>query len=218
LPYPAGDGWAWVSHAPWHDLRVNGYGLYLMNLVTREIELIYDDPQMSDVDPVPLSPLPRPLVRSSTLATNHATAFVFCNSVFNTDQPFEKKSVRYVRVLEGVQMGQSIAANAAFRTRVLGTAPVHPDGSFYVEVPADVPVHFELLDADGRMVIHETEFNSVRPGETKGCTGCHENRKDTSPNHRPLALDSAPFQATRQRGDLIYMGQGTRPYNRIYRD
>ncbi|MBI2924174.1 MAG: PD40 domain-containing protein [Verrucomicrobia bacterium] len=241
-PYPAGGDWVWVSHAPWHDLRVNGYGLYLLNVATRELELVYDDLQMSDVDPVPLAPQPRPLARSSTLKApslpltrpsgtlspsegerdgvrgTAATGLILCNSVFNTDQPLDKKSVRYVRVLEGVQMGQSIAANAAFRTRILGQAPIHPDGSFYVEVPADVPIHFELLDADGRMLIHETEFNSVRPGETKGCTGCHEIRKETSPNARPLALADPPFQALRQHGDLIYMGQHARPYNRVYRE
>jgi hypothetical protein len=217
-PYPAGDGWVWVSHAPWHDLRVNGYGLYLMNLASRELDLIYDDPQMSDVDPVPLAPQPKPSRRDSTLAANSNTGLIFCNSVFNSDQPFNKRAVRSVRVLEGVQMGQSIAANAAFRTRILGSVPVHADGSFYVEVPADVPVRFELLDENGRMLIHETEFNYVRPGETKGCTGCHENRKQTSPNSRPLALDDAPVQALRQRGDLIYMGQHQRPYNQIFRE
>lgn len=217
-PYPAGDGWAWVSHAPWHDLRVNGYRLYRMNLATRELELIYDDPQMSDVDPVPLAPQPSPLTRSSTLKPSTATGRIVCNSVFNTDVPFDKSAVRAVRVLEGVQMGQSIAANAAFRTRILGTTPIHSDGSFNVEVPADVPIRFELLDEDGRMLVHETEFNFVRPGETKGCIGCHENRRAASPNLRPLALDQPPVPTLRQFGDLIYMGQKTRPYNRVYRD
>lgn len=233
-PYPAGTNWIWVSHAPWHDLRPNGYGLYRMNLATRELQRVYDDPEMSDVDPVPLSPQGAPLVRSSTLASHRPaashverrkpqeapsdTGLIFCNSVFNTDLPFDARAVRYVRVLEAVQMGQSISANAAFRTRLLGTAPIHPDGSFAVEVPADVPVRFELLDEDGRMLVHETEFNYVRPGETKGCAGCHERRKETSLNLKPLALEHAPFQALRQRGDLIYMGQRSRPYNRVYRD
>lgn len=184
-----------------------------MNLATRELELVYDDPQMSDVDPVPLAPRPLPLTRSSTLKPSIATGRIVCNSVFNTDLPFDKSAVRAVRVLEGVQMGQSIAANAAFRTRILGTTPVHPDGSFNIEVPADVPIRFELLDEDGRMLVHETEFNSVRPGETKGCIGCHENRRAASPNLRPLALDQPPVPTLRQFGDLIYMGQKTRPYN-----
>jgi putative hemolysin len=219
-PYPLGGEWALVSHAPWHDLRVNGYGLYAMNLATREMKLIYDDPQMADVEAVPLWSSERPLVRETTLAGVRpaATGRIFCNSVFNTDQPFDTNAVRYVRVLEGVQMGQSIAANASFRTRILGTAPVRADGSFFVEVPADVPVRFELLDEDGRMLVHETEFLSVRAGETKGCVGCHENRKEASPNAHPLALKDAPFKALRQRGDLIYFGQRTRPYNQVYRD
>ncbi|MEW6158434.1 MAG: HEAT repeat domain-containing protein [Verrucomicrobiota bacterium] len=217
-PYPAGPQRAWVAHAPWHDLRANGYGIYLLDLASREMELVYDDPQMSDVDPVPLAPQELPLVPSSTLASGGATGRILCHSVFNSDQPYDKDKVRFVRVLEGVQMGQSIAANAAFRTRVLGTVPIQADGSFYVEVPADVPLRFELLDEDGRMLLHETEFNSVRPGETKGCAGCHEKRHEASQVFRPLALDHAPAQALRQRGDLIYMGHRSRPYNHVYRD
>jgi hypothetical protein len=218
-PYPLDNHWALVSHAPWHDLRENGYGLYAMNLATRELRLIYNDPQMSDVDPIPLVPQPRPLPRASTLAADGPdTGRILCNSVFNTDIPFDKEAAKYVRVLEAVQMGQSIAANAAFRTRILGTAPLHPDGSFYVEVPADVPLRFELLDKDGQMLVHETEFNYVRKGEIKGCAGCHENRREVSPNSRPMALSDPPFKALRQRGDLIYFGRRDRPYNTIYRD
>jgi hypothetical protein len=235
-PYPVGGDWVLVSHAPWHDLRVNGYGLYAMNLATRERTLIYDDPQMADVDPIPLMPRPKPAARESTLATRApprpltpalsssggegvpATGRIYCNSVFHSDLPYERAAVRFVRVLEGVLMGQSIAANAAFRTRLLGTVPIQPDGSFYVEVPADTPVRFELLDADGRMLVHETEFNAVRPGETKGCIGCHEPRKQTSANTRPRALSEPPVRALRQRGDLIYMGKPNRPYNALYRE
>jgi HEAT repeat protein len=218
-PFPLDNHWVLVSHAPWNDLRENGYGLYAMNLATRELRLIYDDPQMSDVDPIALVPQPRPLPRASTLATGGPdTGRILCNSVFNSDIPFDREAVKYVRVLEAVQMGQSIAANAAFRTRILGTAPLHPDGSFYVEVPADVPLRFELLDKDGQMLVHETEFNYVRKGEVKGCVGCHENRRDVSPNSRPMALNFEPFKALRQRGDLIYFGRRDRPYNNIYRD
>ena len=67
------------------------------------------------------------------------TGRILCNSVFNSNLPFDKDSARYVRVLAAELMGESISANAAFRTRVLGTAPLHDDGSFYVEVPADTP-------------------------------------------------------------------------------
>jgi hypothetical protein len=115
-------------------------------------------------------------------------------------------------------MGLSINANAAWRTRVLGTTPLHPDGSFYVEVPANVPLRFELLDEDGQILVHETEFNYVRPGETKGCIGCHEPRHATPHNAQPQATALPPVSALRQRGDLIYMGQPGNPYSTLYRD
>jgi hypothetical protein len=240
-PFPIGGDWILASHAPWHDLRANGYGIYAMNVATRELKLIYDDPQMADVEPIAMMPPSSGPARNSTLAadgklpampvtrseTNLAatpvrsegrTGLIFCNSVFNSDQPYDTNAVRYVRILEGVQMGQSIAANASFRTRDLGTAPVHPDGSFFMEVPADTPIRFQLLDIDGRMLIHETEFLYVRAGETRGCVGCHENRKDATRNTHPLALKDPPFRAVRQRGDLIYFGQRGRPYNHVTRD
>lgn len=218
-PYPAGNHWTWVSHAPWHDLRMNGYRICLLNSVTRELKTIYDDPEMSEVDPTPIIPRPHPATRPSTLAAHHdTTGHIYCNSVFNTDLPIDTSAVQSVRVLEGIQMGQSISANAAFRTRLIGTVPIHPDGSFSIEVPANIPLRFELVDEDGKMLVHETAFNYVRPGETKGCVGCHQAQEETPPNLRPLALDHPPSKMRRESGDLIYMGNRSRPYNRVYRD
>ena len=95
-PYPVGGDWILVSHAPWTDLRGNGYGLYLMNIATRELRLVYDDPQMADVDPIPLTPHAKPAVHNSTLAKNRPTGLIYCNSVFNSDVPFDKSAVKYV--------------------------------------------------------------------------------------------------------------------------
>ncbi len=60
--------------------------------------------------------------------------------------------------------------------RVLGTVPVEPDGSAYFELPANRPVFFVALDANGRSVKRMHSFTSVMPGETTGCVGCHERR------------------------------------------
>lgn len=218
-PYPAGADWAFVAHAPWHTLSPQAYGIYLLNLKTREVQLVYDDPAMSDVDPIAIDPQLQPELRASTLSTNGSkTGRILCNSVFNSNLPFDKNAARYVRVLAAELMGQSISANAAFRTRVLGTAPLHDDGSFYVEVPADTPLRFELIDAAGRMLVHETEFNSVRPGETKGCVGCHEHRDRAPLALKPEALGFPPVRALRSDSDQIYMGRRDRPYNYVYRD
>ena len=60
--------------------------------------------------------------------------------------------------------------------RILGTVPVEPDGSAYLEVPAMRPVFFVALDQNDLSVKRMQSFVSVMPGETLGCAGCHENR------------------------------------------
>jgi hypothetical protein len=61
---------------------------------------------------------------------------------------------------------------------VLGYAPIEPDGSVRVKVPANVPLAISVLDAKGRRVngvlgsLH-TNWLQVVPGETLTCNGCH---------------------------------------------
>ncbi len=72
---------------------------------------------------------------------------------------------------------------------ILGYAPVHPDGSVRVKVPADVPFTLELLDASGARVHARRQYwLDVRPGEVLGCNGCHE-AGDTRPHGR---IDAEP--------------------------
>ena len=72
--------------------------------------------------------------------------------------------------------------NAAFglqRNRgmreIVGYAPVEPDGSVKVKVPANVPLAVEVLDGEGRRIgpRHDNWFQ-VQPGDTVTCVGCHD--------------------------------------------
>lgn len=57
---------------------------------------------------------------------------------------------------------------------IIGYAPVEPDGSVMVKVPANVPLSISILDRDGRRISAEHQnWIQVRPGETKECNGCH---------------------------------------------
>jgi len=79
-------------------------------------------------------------------------------------------------------------------SRVLGTVPVEPDGSAYMEVPALRPLFFVALDEDGLSVKRMHSFLSVEPGENTGCVGCHEKRV-VGPSFgkaRPAALRRGP--------------------------
>lgn len=57
---------------------------------------------------------------------------------------------------------------------IVGYAPVEPDGSIKVKVPANIPLAVEVLDASGRRIgpRHDNWFQ-VRPGNTVTCSGCH---------------------------------------------
>ncbi|MDP6112410.1 MAG: HEAT repeat domain-containing protein [Planctomycetota bacterium] len=218
-PYPAGGDWVFVSYAPWHDTRWNGYGLHLLNLKTRELRLVYDDPDLSDVDPIAVAPRARPPVIPPVRKPNSSnTGFVVCQSVFNSDLPFDRTKVASVRVLEAVQMGMAINANGGFETRVLASVPLAKDGSFHVEVPADTPIRFELVDLDGKTLVHETAFSYVRSGERKGCIGCHEPKARGVPNSFSDASLRPPYKALRKRGDLIYEGSKRASFNYIFRE
>jgi hypothetical protein len=71
---------------------------------------------------------------------------------------------------------------------VLGEASVEPDGSFYVQVPANRAVRFVLLNEQGRVIREEQSWIWTRPGEERGCTGCHGDKAVAPENRWPMAL------------------------------
>ncbi len=89
--------------------------------------------------------------------------------------------------------------------RILGVLPVADDGSFSVELPADRLFHIQVLDSDGYVVGNELNWHYVRPFETKGCVGCHEN-PDSAPRavHPLSALDNSPLRCLPEGGEMRY--------------
>jgi hypothetical protein len=72
--------------------------------------------------------------------------------------------------------------------RTLGAVALEADGSFFVQVPVDVPLLLDLLDDDGTLVVEGKTPFWLRPNETRACVGCHEPPGMAPPNRRPLAL------------------------------
>ncbi len=70
----------------------------------------------------------------------------------------------------------------------LGTAPVESDGSFFVKVPADKPIRFELLDFRGVVLRQEHGWFWARGGEQRICVGCHAGPERASENRVPQVL------------------------------
>src|SRR5205085_2314124 len=81
--------------------------------------------------------------------------------------------------------------------QILGYAPIEPDGSFKLQVPADTPIALAVVDAKGRAFQTHTNWIQVRPGERRTCDGCHSPRRGGAlnsgavVNSMPAALKSA---------------------------
>jgi len=72
--------------------------------------------------------------------------------------------------------------------RVWGFADVEEDGSAHFEVPANVPLYFLPLDAEGRAVQRMRTFTHLMPGERQSCVGCHSDRNyAAAPTHYTMA-------------------------------
>ena len=72
--------------------------------------------------------------------------------------------------------------------RLLGTAAVERDGSFFVQVPSEQPLQFELIDASGNRLKREAGYFWMRRGEQRVCVGCHAGPETAPENAVPQIL------------------------------
>jgi hydrazine synthase alpha subunit-like protein len=61
-----------------------------------------------------------------------------------------------------------------------GEVPINADGSFAAKVPANVPVHMQLVDKFAMSLANEPVWISGRAGEQRVCGGCHEDRSKST--------------------------------------
>ncbi|MEQ8861524.1 MAG: hypothetical protein RIC56_23005 [Pseudomonadales bacterium] len=105
--------------------------------------------------------------------------------------------------LDGTAFGRS---QDQLMREILGYAPIEPDGSVTVKVPANVAFWPEILDVDGRRIgPRHRNWLTVRPGETFTCNGCHtptsevpHGRLDAEPPsaNAGAPVDGSPFPNT----------------------
>jgi hypothetical protein len=96
--------------------------------------------------------------------------------------PAAQRRARFVRIEKPVSIPDRTLvdlAGAAFGAsnymrEIVGYAPVQPDGSVRIKVPANVAFALSVLDANGRRISPaHAAWLQVRPGEVLTCNGCH---------------------------------------------
>jgi hypothetical protein len=78
---------------------------------------------------------------------------------------------------------------------LIGEVPVEKDGSACFIAPANTPLYFQTIDADGRMVNTMRSWTTLMPGERFDCIGCHENKNESpTPGTPPIAFTPTPLE------------------------
>jgi HEAT repeat protein len=166
--------------------------------------------------PIFLGPRTRPPVVAESVDRASAdgidaTGFLFCQDArFTTKSKADWPQIKGIRVLRGIGLttrsSHSHIVHAGNQTEELGVVPIAPDGSFFVEVPADAPLALQAVDAEGRSELNEMSWIYVRPGECRSCVGCHAPCQDTPPASRNAQALRLPA--------VRLLGQGSPPHFR----
>ncbi len=174
-------------------------------------ELIYRDPEIPCISPMPLRPRPMPPVipdqTTQRLAARQAAgaeapATIGVMNVYESsfDWP-ENTRIHQLRIIHALPKSTpapnepriGVAAQSNARA-VLGVVPVEEDGSVYFEAPVGRPVYFQALDEHGMAVQSMRSATYAHPGEQLTCIGCHEDKHAAPPSFSgtPLAFRRAP--------------------------
>jgi hypothetical protein len=98
--------------------------------------------------------------------------------------PASARPARFIRLVKAVGIPSRTVVNLApeafgasdYMREILGYAPIEPDGSVRVKVPANVAFEIQILDANARRLPgfpEHSDWLQVRPGEVLACNGCH---------------------------------------------
>jgi hypothetical protein len=128
----------------------------------------------------------------------------------------DQRPARFVRIEKAVEIpdktvrkinGSAFGPAGRGMREILAYAPVEPDGSVKIQLPANVPFTVDVLDKNARRIgpLHASWMQLI-PGETKTCNGCHVAGSKTTPSHGRSGLTASinagaaavgvPFPAT----------------------
>jgi hypothetical protein len=223
-PWPLGENY----HLCVYDAAMNGaalqrpgesYGIYLVDAFGNK-ELLYRDPDIGCMNPIPLRPMPLPVAPAPTVAVQAAqigdtgSATMVVANVYDSqiEWPADTR-ITALRVLQLLpcavpsggrrphETGKRIAeaGDSVVPCRwVLGTVPVEDDGSAHFTVPAYREVFFQALDERGMAITSMRSATSLREGEQLMCAGCHESKSQAAKPVSPslLALRRPPSTPT----------------------
>ncbi|MFK5923107.1 MAG: hypothetical protein QM496_13080 [Verrucomicrobiota bacterium] len=186
-----------------YDRKGRDYGIYLIDSFGNR-ELVYRDPSVPCLDPIPLRARKQPpALPGKTTQNGKKRGEVAVMDVYQSEQDWpENTDIAALRVIQLFPKTTPASAepNIGFGTQslgrgVLGTVPVEKDGSAYFEAPSGVPLYFQALDQKGRAIQSMRSATYLHEGERLSCVGCHESKSRTASyrnTKNPIAFQRAP--------------------------
>ena len=192
-----------------YDPNAKNRGIYWIDRFGNR-ELLYRDPAISCLSPIPFRPRPKPpVIPSGTVQTaetppGEKVGTVAVMNVYESD--FEWPEGAQVAALRVIQLLPKTTpppneprigvGNQTNARAVLGTVPVEADGSVYFRAPAGKLIYFQALDKKGFAIQSMRSATYLHAGENLTCLGCHErkHRAGFRVASTPLALQRAPSE------------------------
>jgi hypothetical protein len=192
-------------------------GIYLFDRFGN-LELLYREPGISSMYPIPARPRPAPPAIPSMRDPSLGDDGVFLlSNVYESHLPFPSdRPIRELRVFQILPKSETHVANrprlgyanAESARMLLGTAPVEADGSAYFRAPTLKPLAFQAVDAEGKAVQGMRSVIYLQPGERRSCVGCHE-----STGRPPGKVPGRPLAAVREPSRLTSGPDGSMPWS-----
>jgi len=162
----------------WRPDSKSHFRIMQWNAGSKELQPILEDANANVLQPTIIAPRPVPNRHPSGLH-DWNNANLLCLNAYTSKYTFAPGSIHSVRMFTRDSNGNP---------KLLGTAPVEKDGSFFVQVPTEQPLQIELLDSAGHTLKRETGFFYMRRGEQRGCVGCHAGPETSPENAVPQIL------------------------------
>jgi len=192
-PYPLSEKYFLVSCKPTPQSL---WGIYLVDVFDNMV-LIKELPDYALLEPIPLRKTPTPPVIGEKVDLTKTDATIYISDIYAGEglHGIPRDTVKSLRVFTyhfayqnmGGLLGVIGMDGPWDIKRVIGTVPVHADGSAKFLIPANTPISIQPLDEEGKAVQLMRSWATAMPGEVVSCVGCHASRSAAPQARETLA-------------------------------
>jgi hypothetical protein len=199
---PIGANWGEIAETASRDwivaAKVNGkYVLRFWKPGSSATSVFVSMQAENIIQPIVKRPRKVPKIHPSALHDWNFANLLALN-VYTSKVPLVRGSVAGVRVYSKGTDGVA---------KLLGYSAVETDGSFFVRVPGDTSIQFELVDVKGTSLQREKGWFWSRSGEQRICVGCHAGPEHAPENAVPMVLEKSTEPVDLTQGFSKQMGE-----------